>query len=111
MNAPFAIRSILMMALAAAGMNSALAQRPVGLPDNYPNKPVRMIIATAPGGATDTCARAVAIGLSQRWGNPVVADNVAGGGGLIGAAAMMRAAPDGYTLMTTASNAYVMAEL
>src|ERR1043165_5356804 len=101
MNSSFAIRSSLVMALAAGGMSVALAQKPVGLPDNYPNKPVRMIIASAPGGATDICGRTVATLLNQRWGSAVIAENIQGNGGVVAYAAMLRLPPDGYTLMTT----------
>ena len=111
MDKSFAIRSSLVMALAAGGMGSALAQKPVGLPDNYPNKPVRIIIPSPPSGATDTCGRIVATALSQRWGSAVIVENVPGGGGLIGVAALMRAAPDGYTLLNTTSVGFATGEL
>src|SRR4051812_43530384 len=75
MNNSFAIRSSLMMALGAGGMSVALAQKPVGLPDNYPNKPVRIIVNAAPGGSHDTCGRTVATGLIQRWNHSVVVEN------------------------------------
>ena len=109
----FAIRSSLVMALAAGGMSVALAQKPVGLPDNFPNKPVRIIIGSAAGGNIDSCGRTVATLLSQRWGSAVIAENIGGGGGgdADAMAAMMRAAPDGYTLMTTASATFATAEL
>src|ERR1043165_1403480 len=106
MNSSFAIRSSLVMALAAGGMSAALAQRPVGLPDNYPNKPVRILITSAPGGSADTCGRTVATGLGQRWGSAVIVENVPGNGGLIAMATMMRAPPDGYTLLNATSGSF-----
>jgi tripartite-type tricarboxylate transporter receptor subunit TctC len=111
MNRSLALCSSLVMALAAGGMGVALAQRPVGLPDNYPNKPVRIIINMAPGGAIDNCGRAVATLLSKRWGSPVIAENVPGNGGVVSMATMMRAAPDGYTLLTTSSSGFAGAVL
>ena len=111
MNSSFAIRSSLVMTLAAGGMSVALAQKPVGLPGNYPNKPVRIIIGNGPGGATDTCGRTVATLLSQRWGSPVFAENIPSNGGIAANAAMMRVAPDGYTLLATGGSALAIAEL
>ena len=111
MNRSFAIRSSLVMALAAGGMSVALAQKPVGLPNNYPNKPVHIIIGSSAGGATDTGARAVATGLSERWGSAVIVENIVGTGGITAQVAVMRAAPDGYTLMGISNSAFPTAEL
>src|SRR5689334_17844217 len=111
MNGSFAIRSALVMALAAGGMSSALAQKPVGLPNNYPNKPVRIIVDAPAGGAVDICGRAVATGLNQRWGSAVITENVPGNSGVIALTTMTRAAPDGYTLLDTSSASFAAAEL
>lgn len=69
----------------------------------YPNKPVRLIIAFTPGSSTDIIGRAVAAKLSEIWGHPVVAENRTGAGGSIGSAAVLREAPDGYTLLANSS--------
>jgi tripartite-type tricarboxylate transporter receptor subunit TctC len=70
---------------------------------NYPTKPVRLVIAFTPGSSTDIVGRAVAAKLSEMWGQPVVAENRTGAGGSIGSAAVLREAPDGYTLLANSS--------
>ena len=70
----------------------------------YPNKPVRLIVPYAPGGATDIIARAAAIELSRTLGQAVTVDNRAGAGGNLGSEMAARAAPDGYTMVMSASS-------
>jgi tripartite-type tricarboxylate transporter receptor subunit TctC len=72
---------------------------------DFPNKPVHVIISFTPGSATDIVARVVSAKLAEYWGQPVVPENRAGAGGAIGSAAVARAAPDGYTLLVN-SNAH-----
>jgi tripartite-type tricarboxylate transporter receptor subunit TctC len=74
---------------------------------NYPTKPVQVILAFTPGSAVDIVGRIVAAKLSEMWGQPVVNDNRAGAGGSVGSAVVARAAPDGYTLLVT-SNAHTV---
>jgi tripartite-type tricarboxylate transporter receptor subunit TctC len=69
------------------------------LSTNYPNKPIKIVVALSAGGPTDTLARIISQALSARLGQPLVIDNRPGGGGNIGAEWVAKSAPDGYTLL------------
>jgi tripartite-type tricarboxylate transporter receptor subunit TctC len=71
----------------------------------FPTKPVRMVIPYPPGQGADIFGRMVADELSRKWGQPVVVDNRAGGGGMPGILSMKSAPPDGYTLVVGGSQA------
>ena len=74
--------------------------------DIYPNRPIRMVVGFAAGGATDLFARIIGQGLSDRLGQQVNIDNRTGAGGSLGTDLVAKAAPDGYTLlMVSASHA------
>ena len=82
------------LALCSAG---ALAQQ-------YPSKPVRIVVPFAPGGATDIVTRIVAQRLGDLWSQSIVVDNRAGAGGNIGGDIVAKAAPDGYTVLMTSGS-------
>jgi tripartite-type tricarboxylate transporter receptor subunit TctC len=82
-------------ALCAFGMQSALAQ------SDYPNKPIKLIVAFPPGGTSDVLGRMVADPLGKALGQPVIVENIGGAGGTIGADRGAKAAPDGYTIIQT----------
>ena len=79
-------------ALAFGALTGAQAQ-------NYPNKPVRLVLPYAPGGIIDYVGRTLAQKLTENLGQPVVAENRPGGGGVLGTDSVARSAPDGYTLV------------
>lgn len=74
------------------GADSAFSQ-------NYPNKPIRIIVPFTPGGGNDILARVIGKELTGRWGQPVIIDNRPGGGGTIGAGTVAKAPADGYTML------------
>jgi tripartite-type tricarboxylate transporter receptor subunit TctC len=74
---------------------------PAAYAQQYPDKPIRLLIPSPPGGGTDLLARIVKDGFTARWGQPVVADNRGGASGRAAAAAAARAPADGYTLFFT----------
>jgi tripartite-type tricarboxylate transporter receptor subunit TctC len=67
--------------------------------EKFPTKPVTIVVPFPPGGGTDTGARLIAQKLTERWGQQVVVDNKPGAAGSIGASAVAKAKPDGYTLL------------
>lgn len=75
---------------------------------SYPDKPVRIIVGYSPGGLPDTIARIVAQRLSEVWKQQVIVDNRPGANGLVGAEAVARAAPDGYTLLVTDNSTHAI---
>ena len=81
------------IALAFAMVSSA------ALAQNYPNRPITLLVPFAAGGATDTVARVTAQSMSKLLGQPIVIENATGAGGTIAATRASRAEPDGYTLM------------
>src|SRR4030095_11776916 len=66
---------------------------------SYPEHPIRLVVPYAPGGGADLIARTIAQGLTRRLGQQVIVDNKPGGGAMIGADAVAKSPPDGYTLL------------
>ena len=80
-------------------ISGAMLQAGALLAENYPTRPIRMIVAWPPGGIADTGARRLAAGMEGILGQQVIVENKVGASGQIAAQAVARAAPDGYTLM------------
>ena len=92
--------------LGAVTFTTLCAALPLGVQaaDNYPSKPIKLIVPFAAGGSTDIVARVLAEGMRSTLGQPVVVDNRGGAGGLIGTEAVAQAPADGYTVgMATVS--------
>jgi tripartite-type tricarboxylate transporter receptor subunit TctC len=85
------MRRLIVSCLVACGLSPVCAQ-------DYPNRPIRAVVTTSPGGISDVFLRALGEALQQRLGQPLVVENRAGGNMIIGARACAEAAPDGYTL-------------
>jgi tripartite-type tricarboxylate transporter receptor subunit TctC len=86
------------MIQSSLGLASAGALPSTHAQDAYPSKPIKLIIPFAPGGTTDIVGRLLSSRLGPALGQPVVVENRAGGGGTIGAEAIAKSAPDGYTI-------------
>lgn len=102
MRVPNNIKRLLRAALALAAC-TALAI-PGAMAQEWPNKPIRLIVSFAAGGVTDLLARALQPRLSEAFGQPIIIDNRPGAGGTVAEALLARAAPDGYTLLMTADS-------
>jgi len=90
----------LLAGLVAALVLSSLLVTPAAA-QPYPSRVVKLIVPQTPGGATDVFARKIGQLLSEKWGQPVVIENRAGAGGVVGTEVVARSAPDGYTLLVT----------
>lgn len=85
----------------AAGSHALAQDAAKSAPQDYPVRPIRLIVAFAPGSPTDLVARVVGQGLKDAWGRNVVVENRPGAGGIIAAQIAKRANPDGYTILVT----------
>lgn len=93
--------SLLLLALLVSLAPSVRSQ-------DYPSKPVRLIVSSPPGGGTDIIGRLIAEKLQAKWSQPVIVENRGGSAGNIGSDAVAKAAPDGYTLLVTAQGPLVI---
>src|SRR6185295_4620416 len=89
-----------LLAMLAAALLATMAQA-----QEYPAKPIRFIVPFPPGGSSDLIARAIAPRLSERMGQPVLIENRAGAGGMIGVEMVAKAPPDGYIIGLAAAGA------
>ena len=92
-----------------ASVAALLAARPTAAQAPFPARPIRLLVGQAPGGQTDTIARAVARLWSERWRDGVVVENQAGASGAIAARSVAQAPPDGYSLLLGSSASLVIA--
>jgi len=93
----FALQKVMFATLIVTGIAVAAAAGVTA--QNFPTKPVRMIVPFTAGSATDLLARRIAQKMSDNWNQQVVVDNRGGGGGTLGASIVAKATPDGYTLL------------
>jgi tripartite-type tricarboxylate transporter receptor subunit TctC len=97
--------SVLLIAILS--LSSSLA---IGA-DDYPSRPIKLMVGASPGGTTDTMARAIAPPLASSLGRPVLVENRPGAGGNLAADAVAKAAPDGYTLLVSFTSHTINATL
>src|SRR5467141_604710 len=97
------------LGLLAAGL--VLASPLSARADDYPSRPIKLLVGASPGGTTDTMARAIAPPLSSSLGQPVVVENRPGAGGNLAADAVAKSAPDGLTLLVSFTSPTINATL
>lgn len=97
---------MLRLALAVATLSAASSA--AGAQPDYPSRPIRIVVPSGPGSAPDMIPRLLGETLTARWGQPIVVEHRPGAGGNLGAEYVFRAAPDGYTLLSTWSSPLVV---
>jgi tripartite-type tricarboxylate transporter receptor subunit TctC len=90
-----------MLAALACALTSLNPFAPLAAAEPFPGRVVKFVVPQTPGGATDVFARKFAQVLSEKWGQPVIVENRAGAGGVVGTDAVAKSAPDGHTLLVT----------
>lgn len=98
----------LMMAAAALTLSLGAAPAPALAQGDYPNRPITLVIPFPPGGSADTIGRLVGKRLSDKLGQPVVVDNRAGAGTIVGAGLVAKAPADGYTLLLSSGSTFTV---
>jgi len=93
---------------AACAALAGLLSFPLPAADQYPSKPIRLIVPFPAGGSLDAVARAIGQKLTDAWGQPVIIDNRPGAGGNIGADLVAKSAPDGYTMLEGALSTHAV---
>ena len=96
------------VAIAMAAVTATLIATASAIAQNYPVRPVRLLVTSPPGGANDTQARVLGAKLGEQLGQVVVIDNRAGGSGMIAAEIVARSAPDGYTLLAGTNSTFAV---
>ncbi len=92
--------------MAASLLASLFLIRPAAAQDNYPTKPVRMVVAFAVGGTSDIVARLLSVKMSAEFGQQVIVENKPGAGGNVGTDLVAKAAPDGHTILLGSASAF-----
>jgi len=101
------VRPLLLSALVAVLLAAAIA--PESAPAQaFPSRPVKIVVPTSPGGATDAFARALAARLSETWGQAVLVENRPGANQILGADHVSKSAPDGNTLLVSDASSFVI---
>ena len=99
------------IAAAAAALAAAFTMSSLLFAQDYPQRPIRLLVGFTPGGSTDLVGRLVAAKLSERLGQQVVVDNRAGASGIIAAEIVAKSQPDGYTLLVSGSSISIVGSL
>jgi tripartite-type tricarboxylate transporter receptor subunit TctC len=105
------LRGVLLFVVIAVGIVAAAAPGFAQAPQNFPSKPIRLVVPFSTGSGVDINARLVGAKLNDSWGQPVIIENRTGGGGRLGAAMVAKSAPDGYTLLWTSAAFTISAAL